>query len=664
MKSRRLWFPWLIVCLACVMPLPAQTRSQPGVQLGAQTGAIISQGDGAVTIDAARLTNIIPIEAPWRFSPIDNPHCADPKFDDSTWPIIPPGSGHLLSAAHSPNERDGIGWARLRLHLSNRNDPLALLVEPASRTQFAIFINGVEIARTPDFATGLERRMYPLQVILPQGPDLLVAVHFLDPSGTVVRYFPLEQISIGGADSIGKLNDLSRYKEFESYWLFNVLVCLIFLAFVPVALILQLAQRNRSEYLWFAVFCFFTAIDVLYIGAKFMAVVPSGRLADNMSNLLDACVPISCLEFVAAFAITKNKAVVRTYQGLAFLVSLLAAFHPLRTLYLTFQPFENFGWFLIAGYLLLDAYRRGRKECGILLIPLMCVPLSSLLSQDHGPFPKLTGFLTHLHVRGVGIPLSSVALLVLLAGLLGVILYRFIRVSKDEQLAASELEAARTVQQLLIPSTSPATPGFLIESVYLPARQVGGDFFLILPAPDPRVDPSLLAVIGDVSGKGLQAAMVVSTIIGGLRMQLSRQPAEVLAHLNRALTGHVSGFATCCAVLLHPDGRALIANAGNPSPYLDGEELPTSPGLPLGLTPDIVYDETAFTLTPGARLTFVSDGVVEATSFPRKELFGFDRTRAISQQSAAAIAEAACAFGTGAPQADDITVLTIAFTSP
>lgn len=142
-------------------------------------------------------------------------------------------------------------------------------------------------------------------------------------------------------------------------------------------------------------------------------------------------------------------------------------------------------------------------------------------------------------------------------------------------------------------------------------------------------------------------------------MQLSSQPAEVLAHLNRMLAGHVTGFATCCAALLHPDGRMQIANAGNPAPYCNGVELDTLPGLPLGLVPDVAYEETLATLPSQARLTFVSDGVIEATATHTNELFGFDRTLAISREPAATIADAAVQFGTGAPQADDITVLTI-----
>ncbi len=97
---------------------------------------------------------------------------------------------------------------------------------------------------------------------------------------------------------------------------------------------------------------------------------------------------------------------------------------------------------------------------------------------------------------------------------LAIVLYRFIRVSNSEQLASSELEAARTVQQLLIPAVQPAAPGFSVESVYLPSRQVGGDFFLTLPDVEASGNRRLLVIIGDVSGKGLQAAMVVSTIIG------------------------------------------------------------------------------------------------------------------------------------------------------
>jgi serine phosphatase RsbU (regulator of sigma subunit) len=134
----------------------------------------------------------------------------------------------------------------------------------------------------------------------------------------------------------------------------------------------------------------------------------------------------------------------------------------------------------------------------------------------------------------------------------------------------------------------------------------------------------------------------------------------VLANLNQVLLGQVRGFVTCTAALIAPDGRITLANAGNPAPYLNGRELAVSAGLPLGMVAGIGYDETAGQLAPGEILTFISDGVVEATAPVTRELFGFERTQAISRQAANTIAEAARAFGVGAPQADDITVLTVA----
>jgi serine phosphatase RsbU (regulator of sigma subunit) len=111
--------------------------------------------------------------------------------------------------------------------------------------------------------------------------------------------------------------------------------------------------------------------------------------------------------------------------------------------------------------------------------------------------------------------------------------------------------------------------------------------------------------------------------------------------------------------MIQPDGKLTIANAAHPNPYLNGAELHTEANLPLGLASDITYSEISLQLDPDELCTLVTDGVVEATSTTR-ELFGFDRTQSISNQSANAIAQAAQSFGNGAPQADDITVLTIA----
>ncbi|MGA8041796.1 MAG: PP2C family protein-serine/threonine phosphatase, partial [Terracidiphilus sp.] len=171
----------------------------------------------------------------------------------------------------------------------------------------------------------------------------------------------------------------------------------------------------------------------------------------------------------------------------------------------------------------------------------------------------------------------------------------------------------------------------------------------------PGNDGSLLIVVGDVSGKGLKAAMTVSAIVGALRGCALRAPAEVLAYLNRILHGQISGFATCAAVSIAADGAMTIANAGHLSPYRNSQEMTIHSGLPLGIVADGRYEEVHAALAPGERLTFVSDGVAEARN-KTGELFGFDRTAAISLEPAIAIANAAQRFG----QEDDITVLTVA----
>ena len=219
---------------------------------------------------------------------------------------------------------------------------------------------------------------------------------------------------------------------------------------------------------------------------------------------------------------------------------------------------------------------------------------------------------------------------------------------REKERLASELEAARLVQQLFLGAPGEASAVAAVEAVYEPAQEVGGDFHWTREEPD----GSLLVVVGDVSGKGLKAAMLVSLVIGILRNEKSSQPAAILAALNNGLAGHTGGgFVTCCCARFDLDCRVMLANAGHLSPYCDGHEVPVEAGLPLGVMPGVKYEESVMR---GERFTFVSDGVVEAENAQR-ELFGFERTREISGKSAQEIAEAAKAWG----QNDDITVVTV-----
>jgi hypothetical protein len=227
------------------------------------------------------------------------------------------------------------------------------------------------------------------------------------------------------------------------------------------------------------------------------------------------------------------------------------------------------------------------------------------------------------------------------------------RATLERAALAAELEAARVVQQVLIPEEIPRVPGLRIESVYKPASEVGGDFFQIV-----AIEGSgALIVIGDVSGKGMPAAMTVSLLVGTFRTlaHYSQSPGEILSAMNQRMLARSSGgFTTCLVLRVDSDGTLTAANAGHLAPYINGKELALENGLPLGLAAESQYSEATSKLAESASLTLITDGVIEARS-TSGELFGFDRTANISTQPANAIAHAAQAHG----QEDDITVLTL-----
>ena len=237
-------------------------------------------------------------------------------------------------------------------------------------------------------------------------------------------------------------------------------------------------------------------------------------------------------------------------------------------------------------------------------------------------------------------------------GLFLLLVVRTLSIVRERAAIATEIGAARTMQQLLLGGSPKITPGFAVETVYLPAGELGGDFFLLSPADD----GSLTVLVGDVSGKGLLAAMRVSMIFGILRREPSREPAEILAGLNTALlTQGEMGFTTACCLQIQPSGQYTFANAGHIPPYIMGRELELAPALPLGLAPDQVYDTVAGRLAPNQRMVLLSDGVPEART-AKGELYGFDRLGPLTLLPAQEIASTAQLFG----QDDDITVLTIA----
>jgi serine phosphatase RsbU (regulator of sigma subunit) len=243
---------------------------------------------------------------------------------------------------------------------------------------------------------------------------------------------------------------------------------------------------------------------------------------------------------------------------------------------------------------------------------------------------------------------------------------------RERERVEQEMRVARRIQQASLPTEVPTLEGWQISPRYLPAREVGGDFY----------DFHLLSggqlglVVGDATGKGVPAALVMSTTCGMLQLAAqaseSCSPSEVLERVNEALTVRIPSnmFVTCFYAILDPNSGSLsYANAGHDLPYLhrgrgDAEEL-RARGMPLGLMPGMGYEEKETTLHASEAALFYSDGLVEAHD-PKGEMFGFPRLRALITEHAEEkslgdfLMEELYSFvGEGWEQEDDITLLTL-----
>jgi serine phosphatase RsbU (regulator of sigma subunit) len=184
---------------------------------------------------------------------------------------------------------------------------------------------------------------------------------------------------------------------------------------------------------------------------------------------------------------------------------------------------------------------------------------------------------------------------------------------------------------------------------------VGGDFFQILPLEGAG---NALIVVGDVTGKGVQAGMLVALIVGAIRSvaQQTQAPEQILRRVNDQLCERQQAGATCMVMRISAEGVVQIAHAGHVPPYLNDQELKLEGALPLGMFAGVDFSSETFRLNPGDTLTLFSDGVSEAQD-SRGNLFGFDRVHQMMSGpvTAADIAAAAQRFG----QEDDITVLQV-----
>jgi hypothetical protein len=372
----------------------------------------------------------------------------------------------------------------------------------------------------------------------------------------------------------------------------------------------SLARRRVPRLYWLAV-AIRVAVSATVILRLFLPVVQSIWLA----GLIGAFISHTFLSAITAFAISAAPFV---------------AFWPYRQISPRMRPLAVLCMLWAGAEMLWIA-------AGTTVIPVLGMP--NLLNAWR---PDLLGMR------------AAVTVCVLVA-LLGLLFRDQRQVTEERALLAGEMQAASEIQRMLAPIKIETAPDLHIDVAFHPMRDVGGDFYFCRVLGDGRQR----VLVGDVSGKGAAAAMSATLLLGASAARESDSPSLLLAQLNRVLhESRVGGFATCLCADFTAAGEVTLANAGHLPPYCNNREIEISSSLPLGIAAMAQYAESTFRLAPGETLTFLSDGVVEARN-TAGELFGFERTREFSNQSAEKIAAAAQRFG----QEDDITVLTVALTA-
>lgn len=241
--------------------------------------------------------------------------------------------------------------------------------------------------------------------------------------------------------------------------------------------------------------------------------------------------------------------------------------------------------------------------------------------------------------------------------------------AKERERFDQELRVAALIQQTLLPKEVPSLSGWEIDAYYRPARAVGGDFYDFLPMDDGRLG----LIIGDVTDKGVPAALVMATTRSTLRAAAQRwdDPGAVLAEANDVLVAEIppAMFVTCLFAVLEPaTGRLTFANAGHNLPYVrtaDGVSELRATGMPLGLMPGMEYEVKTALLPSGAVMLLTSDGIVEAHS-PNGTMFGFGKLMGLVGGSGTAakltstiLAELDRFCGDGNDPEDDVTIVTV-----
>lgn len=623
-------------------------------------------------------TGSVPLQGNWQFHIGDDKAWADPALDDSGWEPI-----HVDApwGAQSHPSYTGFAWYRRRIEIDDSNsagtNKLALLIPPI-QDAYEVYWNGQKLGtygmlppQANWWQTG-HSAIYPL----PDSSGLLALRVWKAPLSSV------DPVEVGGLSEPPLLGDASvlaaqarsvAYASDERR-LPDLLMSAVTLVIGLLSFLLYLRDRKQDLYLWLAVYLVseglvgFRELSFFRFGLTF-------RTNQLLTQLLSSAADISMwLILLALFGMTQER---RWRRATAWIIAiyLTAQIADITTIFFWDKGGALLPWidgvttavycttplyvFVIIGFGLI---RRNRLSLWPLIIAACANGLFTCILGLVVQGVRFTHWTLANRLLGLGIHAGGyffgtgfvLSTLLFLALIFTIAREQFLERERQARIEL-EVKSAREVQQILVPEETPAIPGLSIASVYRPAEEVGGDFFQVMAT----TDGGALIALGDVSGKGLKAAMTVSLIVGALRTMAdyTQSPAAILMGLNRRLLGRTDGgFATCVIARIDPSGATTLANAGHLAPYRDRKELPVNGSLPLGLAADAAYDELVFLLHEGETLTFYTDGILEARN-AAGELYGFDRVDALvgSDRTIEQMVEDACNFG----QQDDITVFRV-----
>jgi serine phosphatase RsbU (regulator of sigma subunit) len=678
-------FRYVFTFLACLVPVAvALGQVQPAQEMS------------HITLGQA----VVPLYGPWKFtvgdSPIDpathTPLWADPGFDDSEWETVdltPKGALDPLGGfsnyvkgwtARGHAGHWGYAWYRIRVQVTAMpGAELALAGSADVDDAYQFFSDGSLVGSFGSF-TGSHPDFYytqPVMFNLPpvpptQRPESSVRVLsfrvWMSPT-TVVT-----ESDVGGfhtAPLLGTANAVSAGYQLDWLQLMRAqimgsLLGLLYFLLAIVAFSLTRLDRSDPVYSWMGTVFLLLAATLI---VSFISTVTQALDAIVSLVLTDAILwPLIFGGWIMVWWVwfrLQRPAWIPRGVALLTLGYMLTTVIGENLLYPTISPgiaaifhMASIGVRLaLLGLLFLLVFwaiRRQGPEGWLVLPAVVLFVIGQFIPE-----------LSLLHIRlnwfpyGVRISFGQISELLLTAVLFVLLVRRLLRSVREQRLLALDVKQAQEVQRVILPETATILPGLTIENEYRPAREVGGDFYQIIPHPE---DGSLLIVAGDVAGKGLRAGMLVALLVGAIRStsEINADPLFILRALNRRLLGRGEAHATCLVMRITVDGAVTLANAGHLPPYVNGQPIEVEGALPLGVMDDAEFTVAHFQLQDNDRLVLASDGIVEAMN-EQGQLFGFARVQELlrSRLSAAEVASAAQSFG----QHDDISVIAVTRTA-